>query len=133
MDFFMAVLLHEIPIFMLVLNQACTGACMPGFLKLFLCRHLYVYVCVCVCVCVCLPPRILITSGMIWTPYGWLNNLLCVVQILSRVHIVNSCFYVTTVVSRCGPSIDACCENQSNQYKLALYKQAINSCTLTVV
>jgi len=23
-------------------------------------------VCVCVCVCVCLPPRLLITSGMIW-------------------------------------------------------------------
>ena len=25
----------------------------PGFLKLFLCRHLYVCVCVCVYVCVC--------------------------------------------------------------------------------
>ena len=61
----------------------------------------------------------------------WLVKQL--VQILSRVHIVNSCFYVTTVVSRRDPSIDAWCENQSNQYKLALYKQAINSCTLTVV
>ena len=31
------------------------GACLHGFLKLFLCRHLYVcvFVCVCVCVCVC--------------------------------------------------------------------------------
>ena len=29
---------------------------------------------VCVCVCVCPPPRLLITSSMIWTPYDWLNN-----------------------------------------------------------
>ena len=41
-----------------------------------------VRVCVCVCVCVCLcafvsvcpPPRLLITSGVIWTPYDWLNK-----------------------------------------------------------
>ena len=31
-------------------------------------------VCVCVCVCVCPPPRLLITSGMILTPYDWLNK-----------------------------------------------------------
>ena len=41
-------------------------------------------VCVCVCVCasvracvcvsVCLPLRLLITSGVIWTPYDWLNK-----------------------------------------------------------
>ena len=30
--------------------------------------------CVCVCLCVCPPPRLLITSGMIWTPYDWLNK-----------------------------------------------------------
>ena len=45
----------------------------PGFLELFLC------VCLCVCVCVyvrvCPPPRLLLTSGMIWTPYDWLNKL----------------------------------------------------------
>ena len=62
---------------------------MPGFLKLFLCRRLYmcVYMCVCVCVCVCacmrvcvcacmrvcvcartrvFALRLLITSGMMW-------------------------------------------------------------------
>ena len=33
----------------------------PGFLELFLCKHLYV------CVRVCSPPRVLITNGMIWT------------------------------------------------------------------
>ena len=43
-----------------------------------------VCVCVCVCLCVCLcmclcvyvsAPRLLITSGKIWTPYDWLNKL----------------------------------------------------------
>ena len=38
----------------------------PGFLKLLwsVCR--YACVCVCVCVSVCLPPRPLITNGVIW-------------------------------------------------------------------
>ena len=30
--------------------------------------------CVCVCVCVCPHPRLLITSGVIWTLYDWLNK-----------------------------------------------------------
>ena len=31
---------------------------------------------VCVCVCVCPPPRVLITSGVMWCddPYDWLNK-----------------------------------------------------------
>ena len=46
----------------------------PDFLKLFLCR-LCVCVCACVRACVCVPtPRLLLTSGMIWTPYEWLNK-----------------------------------------------------------
>ena len=28
----------------------------------------------CLCVCVSPPPRLLITSGVIWTPYDWLNK-----------------------------------------------------------
>ena len=40
------------------------GRCAPGFLKLFLCGRLYA--CVCVFVCVCPPPRLLITSGVMW-------------------------------------------------------------------
>ena len=28
----------------------------------------------CVCVFVCPPLRLLITSGVIWTPYDWLNK-----------------------------------------------------------
>ena len=32
-------------------------------------------VCLCVCVlCVCSPPRLLITSGVMCTPYDWLNK-----------------------------------------------------------
>ena len=34
--------------------------CAPGFLKLFLCGRLYV------CLCVCPPPRLLITSDVMW-------------------------------------------------------------------
>ena len=30
--------------------------------------------CVYVCMCVCLPLRLLITSGVIWNPYDWLNK-----------------------------------------------------------
>ena len=46
-----------------LLNQACTGcrwAHAWGFLKLFMCRGLYV------CLCVCLPPTLLMTSGVMW-------------------------------------------------------------------
>ena len=42
------------------------------------------------CVCVCPPPRLLISSGMIWTIYDWLNKFYS--------------FYMATVViidSRC--------------------------------
>ena len=43
----------------------------PGFLKLILCG---LSVCVLACVCVCPRLRLLITSGMIWSPYDWLNK-----------------------------------------------------------
>ena len=42
-------------------------ASVPGFLKLILCGLL-------VCVFVCPRPRLLITSGVIWTSYHWLNK-----------------------------------------------------------
>ena len=45
--------------------------------------------CVCVCMCVCLPLRLLlITSGVIWTPYDWLNKF-CSCYIATVVIIVN--------------------------------------------
>ena len=71
-----------------LLNPACTSLWQAHiwFLKLFLCVCLYVCVfacecvcaCVCVCVCVCvyLRLRLLITSGVIWIPYDWLNKFL---------------------------------------------------------
>ena len=37
----------------------------PGFLKLLL-RH--------VIMCVCSPPRLLLISDVIWTPYDWLHK-----------------------------------------------------------
>ena len=56
-----------------LLNQAHAG-CRPAhlvFLKLTLCGS---SVCVCVFTCVCPSLRLLITCGMIWTPYDWLNK-----------------------------------------------------------
>ena len=49
---------------------------------------LCVCVCVCVFVCVCPPPRLLITSGVMWhdmNPYDWLNKFY-------------SCYMATVVV-----------------------------------
>ena len=43
------------------------GTHTPGFLKLLLCGCLYI----CVCVCVCPPPRLLITSDVMWTLLRW--------------------------------------------------------------
>ena len=28
----------------------------------------------CACLCVCSPPRLLVTSGVMWAPYDWLNK-----------------------------------------------------------
>ena len=44
-----------------------------------------VCVCVCVCLCVCPPLRLVITSGIIWTSYDWLNKFY-------------SCYMATVVV-----------------------------------
>ena len=47
-----------------------------------------VCVCVCMCACVCPPPRLLITSGVMWRdmdPYDWLNKFY-------------SCYMATVVV-----------------------------------
>ena len=40
----------------------------------YICVCLFVCVCVCVCVCVSPPLRLLITSGVIWTPSDRLNK-----------------------------------------------------------
>ena len=81
---------------------------MPDLLKLFLCKCLYV----CMCVCVHMSaPRLLITSGMIWTPHHRLNKFYS--------------FYMAVIVgitSMHGLIIKTCHRNQPNKSKLALYK-----------
>ena len=60
------------------------------------------------CVCVCPAPRLLITSGMIWTPYDWLNKFYS--------------FYMKTLVN----IVDGCGLGIDNKSKLALYKPLIH-------
>ena len=56
-----------------LLNQAHTGhrSAHVWFIEIDFVRDMCN---VCVCVSVCLPPRLLITSGVIWTKYDWLNK-----------------------------------------------------------
>ena len=75
---------------------------MPGF-----CAN----ICICICVSV---PRLLITSGAIWTQYDWLHK--------------SYSFYVAVLVSiitKHGLSIDAHRQNQPSKHKLSLYKPSI--------
>ena len=66
----------------------------------------------CVHVCVCIyPPRLAISSGVIWTPYDWLNNFYS--------------FYMAAIVGivcRCGLTIEVRRRNQTNKSKLELCK-----------
>ena len=73
--------------------------------------------CVCVCVSVCSPPRLVITGGMIWTPYDWLKKYynFCVAAIVG-------------IVSRHGLRIEAHRRNQPNKSKLVLYKPLLRLC-----
>ena len=48
--------------------------------------------CVCVCACVCVAPRLLITSGVIWTSYDWLSKFY-------------SCYMATVVIIVNGRSL----------------------------
>ena len=66
---------------------------------------------VCVCVSVYPPPRLVITSGLIWTLYDWLNKFysFCIVAIVG-------------IISRRDLIIEAHCRNLLNKSKLALYK-----------
>ena len=80
----------------ILLSQACAG-CRPAhawFLKI-VCMRVHAYMCACVCVSP--PPRLLITSGVIWTPYDWLNKFYSIYMAA-----------VVGIVSRCGLSTEAC-------------------------
>ena len=56
------------------------------------------------CVCVCLTSRLLLSSGMIWIPYDWLNKFY-------------SCYVaaVVGIISRCGFRNKVCHRNQTNK------------------
>ena len=79
--------------------------CPPGFQKLILSA---------MCVSVCPPPRLIITSGMIWAPCDWLNKFcsLCMAAIVG-------------IVSRRGFRNEVRHRNQPNKNKLALWKQLL--------
>ena len=89
--------------------------CTPGFLNLILCGRMCVCVCVCAHVHVCPPLRLLITSGVMWIPYDWLNKLYSF-----------NVAAVVSIISRCGLSTKAHHESQPNKRKLALYKPSIH-------
>ena len=77
-----------------------TGLGTPSIIKWFLCVHLYVSI----CVFVCLLLMLLITSGMIWTPYDSLKKFYI--------------FHMSTIVgivSRCGHAIEVHYRNQPNR------------------
>ena len=78
-----------------------------------MCGHMYVFVCACVCISP--PPRLLITSSMMWSQYDWLNEFYS--------------FYMTAIVSiisRRGLKIEAQHRSQPNKSKLALCKPWIH-------
>ena len=71
---------------MLVCFCVCVCVCVCVHARACMCVHVRVCACVCVhvhehacmrtCVCVSLPPKTLITSGMIWTLCDWLNKFM---------------------------------------------------------
>ena len=70
---------------------------------------------VCVRVCVCPPLRLLITSGVMWNPYDWLNKFYS--------------FYMAAVViidEGRDLTVEACRINQPNKSKLLLYKPLLS-------
>ena len=87
---------------------------MPGFWKLILpmkCVYVSVSVffCVCVCVSVCPPPKLVITSGVIWTLFDWLNKFysFCIAALVG-------------IVIRPGLTIEMSHRNQPNKSKLVV-------------
>ena len=89
------------------LNQAQAGhrlTCV-WFLKI-VSVQISVCVCVFVHVCVCPPMRLLITSGVIWTPYDWLNKLYsCYITIV----VMGMASALISVVDTNPLSVSQCC------------------------
>ena len=71
------------------------------------CISVRMYVCMCMYMCV----RLLIISGMIWTPYDWLNKFY-------------SCYMAAVIIINDGRGlgVEVHCKSQPNKSKLSLYK-----------
>ena len=81
---------------------------MPGFLKISLLQEVRVCVGVYACVHVSIP-KLLVSGGMIWTPYDWLNKF------------YNFCMAaIVGIVSRRGLGIEAHRINQPNNTNLVM-------------
>ena len=107
---------------MCVCVSVCLCVCVCACVRVCVCLCVCLSVCLCLSVSVCLSlsvclsgPRLLITSGMMWTSYDWLNKFysFCMAAVVS-------------IISRHGLSIGACRENQLNKHKVALYKPSIH-------
>ena len=61
------------------------------------------------CACVCPPPRLLLISGMIWNPCGWLNKFYSLYMTA-----------IVSIISRHGLWIEAHHRNQPSKSKLVL-------------
>ena len=70
---------------------------------------------ICVCVCMYPPPRLLITSSVIWNPYDWLNKF------------YSFCMAAVVVIDDGrGLTIKAHCINQPMKSKLLLCKPLLS-------
>ena len=61
------------------------------------------FVCVCLCVSVCLPPRPLLTSGMIWCDIGRVRLVKPILQLFSLLPSIN---WMGVVLVTCMPGKD---------------------------
>ena len=64
------------------------------------------------------PPRLLLTSGMIWTTYNWLNKFYSCYMVM-----------VAIIVNGRGLDINRRHGNLPNKIKLALYKALLIHCS----
>ena len=85
-----------------------------------------------VCVCVCLPPRLAISSGVIW---NWTCHVKSIrkdetyiyIYILDPLRYYSFCMAaIIDIVSRRGLRIEARCRNHPNKSKLSLYKPLLH-------
>ena len=60
-------------------------------------------------VCVCPPPRLLIISGVMWTPYDWLNKYYTFIWQLKSLSVVGVVLELKRVVVTNPTRVSQCC------------------------